>query len=561
MYFKKIKNFWLLLILVVSAILSGVILFRFDLTSDKRYSLSDQSKELVSKLEAPLEIKIYLDGDLNPGFLRLKNATTVLLDELSVYSAKNISIKIINPSLADNSEIREKNFESLEKRGLMATAIYEKDKEGKSIEKVVFPWVEISYKNRTIPESLLKNIPGNSGEENLNISIENLEFAITDGIRQLTNKDINKIAFIEGHGELTENETFDISKSLSHYFQIDRGVLKNDASALNGYKAIIIAKPTRPFSETDKFIIDQYIMHGGNVLWLVDGVRISADNLSRNGLSPAIEQDVNLNDQLFIYGVRINPVILQDIQCTSIPVNIAPANSSPQFVLTPWYYSPLLLTSPQHAVTRNITQVKANFCSAIEPVGDNKQIKSQLLLATSNNTHIIGVPTTIDLSENHKPTDKSYFNTEYIPVSVALEGNFNSDFQNRMSPKNLTNLLPFRDKSLYARQIFVADGDIIKNDTIATGNDSTNLKLGYDRFMHQQFGNKEFILNSVLYLTDNEGWMNLRFKTVKLRLLNKQISDNERLVIQLINVGIPLILLLLSGIIYQVLRKRKYARV
>ena len=296
-------------------------------------------------------------------------------------------------------------------------------------------------------------------------------------------------------------------------------------------------------------------------MWLIDGVRVSEENLSKNGLSPAIELDVNLSDQLFRYGVRIDPVILQDVQCTSVPVNIAPANATPQFEPTPWYYSPLLLTSPRHPITRNITEVKADFCSAIDLVGDNKQVKSQLLLATSDNTHIVGVPTTIDLSLTPKPTDKTYFNTGYIPVAVALEGNFDSDFQNRMKPANLKNTLPVAEKSVITRQIVIADGDIIRNDTTVFGNDSTTIQLGYDRYMHQQFGNKEFILNSVLYLTDEDGWMQLRFKTVKLRLLNKKISDDERLTFQLINTIIPVFLLLIFGLIYQIIRKRKYTKI
>ncbi len=541
-------------------IFSGFYFIRLDLTSDKRYSLSDQTKNLMTKVEYPLEVNIYLDGELNPGFLRLKKATSELLDELSVYSAKNINVHFINPSLAANSEQREKNYAGLEARGLTPTAVYERDKEGKSIEKIIFPWIEIRYQNTTVPVSLLKNILGNSGDENINISIENLEFEITDGIRRATNKVVKKIAFVEGHGELCEKETYDISKSLSRYFQIDRGVLATNAAILNDYKAIIIAKPKFPFSESDKFIIDQYIMHGGSVLWLIDAVRISKENLSITGLSPAIALDLNLDDQLFRYGVRINPVLLQDVQCTSIPVNIAPANATPQFEPTPFYFSPLLLTSPDHPVTRNVTEVKADFCSGIDLVGDNKQVKAQLLLATSNNTHIVGTPTTIDLSNNPKPTDKAYFNTGYVPVAVALEGNFDSDFENRMTPKGLTNTQAFLPKSVITRQIVVADGDVIRNDTSAYKTDSTVMQLGYDRYMNQQFGNKEFILNAVLYLTDNEGWMQLRSRTLKLRLLNKSISSDERITFQLVNTIIPVLILLIFGFVYQIVRKKKYTK-
>jgi len=550
-----------LIFLVVIIAISFFYFFRIDLTSDRRYSVANQTKNLMTSVEAPLKVIVYLDGDLNPGFQRLKKSTVELLDELSVYSNKNIEIRYENPSLANSTEEREKNYMELQHRGLTPTAVYERDKEGKSIQKVIFPWIEISYKGKIVPISLLRNIRGNSGEENLNISIENLEFEITDGIRRLVNTKVAKIAFLEGHGELTDAETFDICKSLSRYFQIDRGKLATDASILDNYKVLIIAKPTQLFSETDKYIIDQYIMNGGRVLWLIDGVRVSKENLSTHGLSPALELDLNLNDILFRYGVRINPVILQDVQCTNVPVNIAPAGATPQFEPTPWFYAPLLLTSSEHPVTRNITEVRSEFCSGIDIVGDNKKMKAQLLLATSDNTHIIGTPTTIDMSQTPKANDKTYFNLGYVPVAVSVEGVFESDFANRMTPIGLTNTLPIRQLSVPTRQIVVADGDIIRNETTGkTTCDSTVIPLGFDRYMNQQFGNKEFILNSVLYLADNEGWMQLRNRTLKLRLLNKKITNEERITWQLVNVLIPIGLLLIFGIGYQAIRKRKYTK-
>jgi len=544
--------------LIVLAVISFFFFFRIDLTSDKRYSIAEQSKNLMGKIDAPLEVVVYLDGDLNPGFLRLKKSTAELLDELSVYSGKSIHISYVNPSLADTPDQREKKYAQLQSRGLLPTAVYERDKEGKSIQKIIFPWIEISYKGKKVQVCLLKNIIGNSGEENLNISIESLEFEITDGIRRLANTEITKIAFLEGHGELSEAETYDISRSLSKYFQVDRGILASNAAVLDNYKVVIIAKPVKPFSESDKYIIDQYIMNGGRVLWLLDGVRISKENLSTIGLSPAIELDLNLNDQLFRYGVRINPVLLQDVQCASVPVNIAPAGAAPQFEPTPWYFAPLLLASPEHPVTRNITEVRSEFCSGIDLVGDNKHVIGQLLLATSDNTHIVGAPTTIDLNQKIKPTDKSYFNLGYVPVAVAMEGNFESDFENRMIPKGLTNTMPIRKLSLKTRQIVVADGDIIRNEI--TAKDSTTVPLGFDRYMNQQFGNKDFIQNAVLYLADDDGWMQLRSRTLKLRLLNKRITNEDRITWQLVNVMIPIGLLLIFGIAYQIIRKRKYTK-
>lgn len=560
MNFQKKINIYIFLAIAGLAFLSVFFFFRIDLTSEKRYSISQPTKTLLKKANAPLEVSIYLDGDLNPGFTRLKNSAKNLLDEMSVYAAEGIDMEFINPSTAATQAEREQKYLELEAEGMTPTAIYERDKEGKSIQKIVFPWVKMTYGNKTVVVNLLKNIRGLQGEENLNISIENLEFEITDGIRRLINSQVSKIAFIEGHGELNEAQTYDISKVLSRYFQIDRGTLATDATILAEYKAIIIAKPTQPFSESDKYIIDQYIMNGGKVLWLMDGVRVSMENLSTTGISPAIALDLNLDDLLFKYGIRIQPVLLQDVQCASVPVNIAPEGAQPQFEPTPWFFAPLLLTSSQHPISKNITEVRSEFVSTIEVVGENNNTKASLLLATSDNTHVFSTPATIDLSETHETKDKTYFNMGYMPVSVLVEGEFESNFANRMRPKEITNAFPLLKKSLKTRQIFVADGDIIRNETNGIASDSTTLPLGFDRYMNQQFGNRDFIANAVLYLTDDEGWIDLRSRSLKLRLLNKQLVNNERLTIQLVSILTPLLLLAIFAVLYNILRKRKYTK-
>lgn len=535
-------------------------IFRIDLSSDKRYSISDQTKRLLKSAEKTIDITVFLDGDLNPGFQRLKTSTRDMLEEMSVYAKKDIEVSFENPSKANNETERLKRYAELEAQGMTPTAIYERDKEGKAIQKIVFPWIKISSGEKTVYVNLLKNIRGNSGEENLNISIENLEFEITDGIRRVLNNEVTRIAFLEGHGELNEAETYSVSKILSRYFQIDRGVLADDASVLDGYRAVIIANPSQAFSESDKYIIDQYIMRGGRVLWLLDGVKLAAENLSTTGISPAIELDLNLSDQLFKYGVRLAPVLLQDIQSVQVPVNIAPQGAEPQFEPAPFYYAPLLLASYQHPITRNITEVKAAFASAIEPVGENKELKNHLLLASSDNTHIVTTPATIEMSETPDPNDKNYFNEAYVPVAMLSEGIFQSNFANRMTPPNLKNTAPVLQKSMATRQIFVADGDIIRNETNGVASDSTTLPAGFDRYMNRQFGNPDFIRNAVLYLTDEEGWLELRSRTLRLRLLNKNIVTEQRLFWQIINVATPVVLVLIAGLIYHRRRKRIYGR-
>lgn len=560
--FSKFKypNVGLIILVILLVVISAFSFFRIDLTTDGRYTISPQTKELMRGSASPIQFTLYLDGDLNPGFQRLKRAALEFVDELDVYAAEGVDVQLVNPSEATSDTERENMYAKLASQGMIPTAIYERDKEGKSIQKIVFPWMEIKYGNKTIYVNLLKKLRGVSGEENLNISIENLEFELTDGIRRAMKTSVAKIAFIEGHGELNEAETYDISKSLSKYFQIDRGVIGTDASILQPYKAIIIARPTQPFSEKDKFVIDQYIMNGGNVLWMLDGVRIARENLSTSGLSPAMEWDVNLSDQLFKYGVRINANLLQDVQCAQVPVNIAPSGQEPQFEPSPWFFAPLLLTSYQHPITKNITEVRAEFASSLELVGENKQVRSAVLLASSDNTHALTTPATIDLGAMPAATDKNYFNQSYLPVAYLLEGSFSSNFENRLLPEGLSGIGQVLSQSRPAKQVFVSDADIIRNETNGVASDSTTMPLGFDRYMNQQFGNREFVTNAVLYLADDPRWLELRSRSLKLRLLNKKLVAEQQTLWQAVSVVAPLLMLLAMALLVFYWRKQKYSK-
>lgn len=548
----------LFLAVVVLIVLSNFFFFRIDLTSDKRHSISRQTKNLIKTVDEPIEAVVYLTGDLNSGFLRLKNSVSDMLNELNVYSKSKVNVRFENPSDTESAEIREQNYLELDRRGMTGTTVYDKDKEGKAIQKIIFPWVELSYNGKTIPVNLLKNDRTRSGEENLNTSIENLEFEFTDAIRRLTKTEVEKIAFLEGHGELSEIETYEISKSLSRYFQIDRGEIGTDASILNEYHTVIIAKPTQKFSEKDKFVLDQYLMKGGKLFWLIDGVTVSEENLATSGVSPVLPLDLNLNDLLFRYGVRINPVIVEDTQSTLMPINIAPKGESPQFQPMPWVFSPLLLTSSEHAATKNLPPVKARFASMIEAVDSDSKISKNVVLATSSNTHLTQTPATISLAFMPDLKDKNYFNLSHVPVGAVLEGSFPSAFANRMPPPELQPAPEIIKSSPKTRQIVIADGDIIRNDVQQSGDSIATFPLGFDRYMNQQFGNNELIVNMLLYLTDNDGWMDLRSRTIPLRLLNKNKVTSQRLQWQLINVLLPLVILLIFGIVYQWMRKRKY---
>lgn len=559
---KDIRSFLFVVLSIIALSVFSIYFFsRWDLTSEKRYSISDNTKKMLKDLNEDTHVLIYLDGDLNSGFLRLKKATKELLDEFKVHAKKDFSYEFINPSAAISQEERNNKYAQLEARGLRASVVYDKDDEGKAIQKVVFPWIEIVYDADTIPVNLLKNNPRFSGSQNLNNSIESLEFELTDALRLKTIKDIKKIAFIEGHDEFETEFIHEASIALNRYFQIDRGRLGNDPSILDDYKAIIIAGPQTAFSEQEKFVIDQYIMKGGRVLWLLDGVRISMDSLSTQGSTPAIPLNVNLDDQLFKYGVRIVPVLLEDMQSIKIPMNVAREGDAPQFEAMPWYYSPLLLTSPEHPVTRNLMEVKADFASALDlSVSENPKINKRVLLVTSNATHATMTPAQIDLNTMYDMDSKTYFTRGYIPVAVALEGEFSSVFTNRLVPQGIVGNQKITTESKPTRMIVIADADIIRNDVQGYGQNAQILPLGLDRYTGQEYGNKKFILNAMLYLADDDGWLQLRAREFKLRLLNKKEVVAGKKMWQIINVVLPLILLLIFALVYTILRKRHYSK-
>lgn len=547
--------------IVLLNILASFFFFRIDLTSEKRFSLSDNTKKMMKSLDKPVNVIIYLDGDLNPGFLKLRKSTEELLQEMDVYANKDLTYEFVNPSVAATEKERNETYAKLEGRGLHATVVYDKDEEGKAVQKVVFPWAVIVYGNDSIPVRLLQNNPQFTGEENLNHSAENLEYVFADALRVRLQKSVDKVAFIEGHGELLAEDVYDASVALSKYFQVDRGVLGYDASVLDGYKAIIIAGPKAKFNEREKFIIDQYIMNGGRVLWMLDGVRLANDSLSTVGMSPAIPLDLNLSDQLFRYGVRVVPAILEDMQCVQVPMNVAKKGEQPQYEAMPFYYSPLLLASPESPVTKNIVEVKANFASGIDlNVSNGEDVKKSVLLATSNATHVEPTPTRIDLSSMYDMDSKTYFNQHYMPVAALVEGTFSSIYTNRMAPDSVTTTRPFMAKSKNTRMIFVANSEIIRNDIVGTQANPQIVPLGYDRYTGREFGNRNFIVNSVLYLTDDEGWLQLRSREFKLRLLNKVEIIKNKTFFQVVNVILPVLLLLGFGAVNVVVRKRRYAK-
>lgn len=532
--------------------------FRIDLTSEKRYSLSDNTKNLLKSMDKELDVTVYLDGDLNAGFLRLRKATKEMLDEFDAYAGSKVRYTFDNPSAGSTNEERDKKYEELEKRGMRGILVHDRDQEGQAMQKVVFPWMEISYNGKKRVVNLLKNIPDKSGEENLNTSIETLEYEITDAIRLMTTTDVPKVAFLEGHGEWVQPLVYDMSQELSRYYQVDRGAITDDPTILDNYKAIIVAAPTEKFSEKDKYALDQYIMKGGKVLWLLDGARISLDSLSTASQTVGIENNVNLSDQLFNYGVRINADLVQDVQCLLIPVNTARMGDQPKYEPMPWYYSPLALAVPAHPISKNLAPVKTEFASSIDFVNEELNVKKTPLLVTSTGTHVQNVPSIVSMEVVNIEKNGYYFNRRNLIVGSILEGVFPSAFTNRMVPEGIRSAERTITESKPTKMVVIADGDVIRNDVQGKGENMNVLPLGYDRYMNQQFGNKEFLLNAVNYLTDDDGWMSLRSREIKLRLLNKPAIIGQRTFWQVINVVLPLVVLGLFGLAFNFVRKRRY---
>ena len=539
---KVWKGIVVLVALVVINLLMSYIVWRWDMTDDKRYSISAPTKALLQDLDAPLTITLLLDGEMNAGFLRLQKATQELVEELGVYAAGGYQL------LGAPEQLTTNGYGNLE-----PTVVHERTHKGQTAHTIIYPYAIVQYHDRSQVVTLLKNQRGLSGEENLNHSIENLEFAFAEAIRSLTQDTIEKIAFLEGHGELDEHDVYDLTQQLAKYYQIDRGTLGTVSGVLDDYKAVIIADPQMPFSETDKYILDQYIMQGGRILWVVNGVRFSDDYLASEGYTPIIALDLNINDMLFRYGVRINHALVQDLQCLPVPVDVSHDPNQPNWQPMPWTFAPLLLTSQVSPITRNVAQVTATMASAIDIVGEDDGIRKEVLLATSSASRLTSAPAKVDLSMGN---DSEGFNQAFVPVAVSLEGVFPSIYAHLLPPEKVTLATPLLRESKPTRQIVVAAGSTIRNDW----QQGQPLPLGYDRYTQMQFGNRDFMVNAVLHLTDDQGWLQLRQKEFTLRLINDQRARQTRIAAQVISIVIPLALLAIVGGAMLILRRKRYVK-
>jgi ABC-2 type transport system permease protein len=543
------------LFIVVINILSFQFFFRLDLTSDKRFTLSKPTKSTLKNLEETVFIKVYLDGDLPIGFAKMKNAIGELLEEFRIYS-RNIEYNFINPYSYEGKD-REAVFRELYEKNVDNISVRIKGEDGMS-QKNIFPGAIISYRNAETSINLLSNNPGLPAEVNLNNSIQALEYQFIGVIKNITSEKVNKIAFIEGHGELDEFQVGDISRALSKFYQVDRGTINGQVGILDGYNAIIIAKPQQPFSEPDKYVLDQYLMNGGKILWFIDAVNVSADSLD-NGSTLAFARELNLDDMLFQYGVRVNPQLIKDLQSNFLMVSMASRGSQNKLTPVPWLYYPLINGRQDHPISKNLNMVKTEYVNPIDTVGGNNALEKTVLLWTSPNTALVRVPALITLNEIDIQPNAAQYQSGRHPVAVLLEGEFPSVFQNRMLPVlKSEDTKSFKSKSKTTGMVVVSDGDIIRNDVKYTPQGNMIGRLGFDKNTNHTFGNKEFVLNAINYLADDDGLINLRSREFKLRLLDKQKLESQHTLWMLINIIFPVIAIVVFGIITQWVRKKKY---
>ena len=552
---KTVKHIVILIIAIIAInLLSSKLFKRFDLTADKRYTLSASATEIIKDLDSPIVIDVFLEGEDFPSeFRRLQKETKQLLEEFATIN-NHIVFNFLNP--LENESTRERNIQQLTQRGLTPMQLSVQEN-GKATQAVIFPWALASYNEQTVIIPLVKNIIGASQQELVSNSVQHLEYAFADGFSKLINPKRRKIAILKGNDQLQDKYIANFVKKLGEYYYIAPFTLdsvatnpQNTLKAINDFNLIISAKPTEAFTEDEKFVLDQFTMNGGKSLWLIDAVVMEKDSLYNNtGKNYAVSRELNLTDFFFKYGVRINPYMVSTLY--SAPITLAMGEGSQsQFQHLKWPYSPLANTNSNHPIVNNLNLVKFDFANPIDTLKNS--LKKTILLETAPLTKLEGTPREVSLSLVTQEQNPQSFNKGNQNLAVLIEGEFQSVYSNRIPPFNIQKAL---NKSIPTKMIVIADGDVIKNDVIR----NVPQELGFDRWTGQTYGNKEFLLNAVNYLLDDNGLINIRSKEIAVAFLNQQKIASEKTKWQLINILLPLVLLLVFGFVFNYFRKKKYA--
>ncbi|MGL4364272.1 MAG: gliding motility-associated ABC transporter substrate-binding protein GldG [Bacteroidales bacterium] len=546
-------------IILAIYICSYLVALRIDLTADNRYTLSTRTQELLNKQNEPILIRVYLQGEMPVAMRTLQRAIQTTLTDMRAQTKGKLHVVWEDLNEGKTQKNREERYREIMRKGLLPFTIHEKNNKGGSSQIDLFPGAIVAMKGKQLAVNFLQSNSQISLEENINNAIQNLEYALVNAIAQLGQTDLKKIAFVDGHGELTASQVGDVTRELNSFYEINRVQLYGDINALNNYDIAIIAKPTQAFSEDDKLVIDQYIMRGGKVFWLIDPVLVHEDSLAKGNLTFGFSNDHNLDDMLFRYGVRVNTNVVQDLQCAMIPVNMSPAGMPAKFAPMPWTYFPLLSSLSSHPISRNLSGIKAEFPGSIDTLSTT-HINKKILLTSSTNSLIKKAPFYVGLEQVTDDINPTAFSQKNLPIAVLLEGCFSSIFQYRIT-SSFNNGKPFEfiEKGVQTQQVIIADGDIIRNEVQANRG---IYPLGYDRYAKQVlYTNMNLIKNIIYYLTDENGLMELRSKVVTLRTLHRVRSVQERTMWIILNSLLPLLLLFIGGISFNFWRKKRYATV
>ncbi len=561
----------LLSFLIIGALawLSSIFFIRLDLTSEKRHTLTDNTIEFLEDLDEIVYLKVYLKGDYPAMFKQLETATREKLQEMRAYSGGNLEFEFINPSEVEDKTTREENYRKLIDSGLRYTTLQIREKDGVS-EKIIFPAAEVTFRGKTLPLQLLKSQERLPNAEMINNSINNLEYELMNVFYQLYQAEKPKVAFLQGHDELDEMETGDIAQGLDEFYEVDYVQIDGQINALtkrvgettyreNIYDALIVAKPTQPVDDKDKYIIDQFVMHGGKVIWLLDAMDASMDSLERSDIFMSRPMDLNLDDQLFKYGVRIQKNLLIDRTCAPIGIMTGPMGNQQQMEYFPWYFTPLIVSETNHPIVSNLDPIVMEFVSSIETL-PREGIEKNILLTTSPYTRIFRNPARVSLNIVRIDPDFGNNRSPNQPVAVLLKGTFESTFKNRLSPLLTDDKeFGFKEESEPTSMLVVADGDVARNQVNRSRGQI--YPLGFDRYAGRKlYGNREFLVNAVNYMLGDASLISIRSRNVTLRQLDMERLLSERLQWQILNIVLPVLLIFVLGFVQYVIRRRKYTR-
>ncbi|APU11891.1 gliding motility-associated ABC transporter substrate-binding protein GldG [Cellulophaga lytica] len=541
--------------LVVLNIASNYIYTRIDVTEDSRYTLSSAALQTVQNFTNPVIIDVLLEGQLPGEFVKLQSETKQILEEFKAENS-NIKFNFINPLETTGSS--ENAIAEMQKLGLTPANVTVEEN-GKVSQEFVFPWAIVNYNNKTVKVALLKNKLGATTEERVTNSIQHLEYSFADAFSKLNIKQKKRIAVIKGNGELQDIYLADYLSTIKEYYNIGAFTLDSVASnpektltQLKEYDLALIAKPTEPFTDKEKYVLDQYIVNGGKSMWLIDNVSMELDSLFNNeGKSLAFPRDLNLKDFFFKYGIRINPALVKDIYATQIVLAQGDGNNS-QYNPVPWPFNPMVFSRNDHPINNNLEALRLQFANSIDVLNNNEYNKHILYYSSPLST-VVGTPNIISLDLVNKAPNKEEYNNGNKPLAVLVEGKFKSVYNNRVKPFALKNN---KEVGTNNKMLVIADGDVIKNQ-ISKGKP---LQLGYDKWTNNAYGNKDFMVNSINYLLDDSGLINIRTKKVAIPFLDKEKIVAQKTKWQLINIALPVVLTLLFGLIFNYYRKHKYGK-